>query len=214
MEQNNIDKLFKDKLASEEVEFNPAAWTAAERMIAQQSGKSAWYAGKAFLSVVIASLLTIGGTVWFTSNESSSGTVSNNNIASTSSNAANEVQTSLVNHTMTDNKKTTTSVTDKIIVSESNTEHSGLSANIPNNDYTTSNNISTNEPSVTSDQSITNVTPPSINERSVDEKNGNIATTATPTNRKGRVSTTFEMSIIEKEFAQIAEVDLLSTDEL
>jgi len=106
MESNNIDKLFKDKLSSEEVEFNPAAWTAAEEMIAQQSGKTAWYTGKVFLSVLAASIVTLGGAVWLLSPENSTSLIEEENI-------------SFVRQEVVDNVKPTISVVKKTSPEES-----------------------------------------------------------------------------------------------
>ena len=120
MESNNIDKLFKDKLSSEEVEFNPAAWTAAEEMIAQQSGKSAWYKGKVFLSVLTTSIITLVGAAWLLSPENSTNLIEEENI-------------SFVHQEVIDNVESTVSIVKESIPEESPKDNMALQNGVKQN---------------------------------------------------------------------------------
>jgi hypothetical protein len=217
MESNNIDKLFKDKLASEEVEFNPAAWTAAEQMIALQSGKTAWYAGKAFLSIVAASLLTIGGTAWLLTNESSVTSGSANNIATTSNKAADEVSAIFAKETISNNATPNSlDMSTTLVVQESN-EREGLPTEVTNNvapiepsNLANNNNALANpEPADMTTETTSN----SDVDQPVVTSNMDSSVEITTT-RSGSASATFEMNIIEKEIVDVSDVDLLVTEEI
>lgn len=64
-DNNNIDKLFKDKLGNRQFDFNPSAWEAAEQLIIAQEKKKRravwwWFSGAA-----ASLLLLIGGWLMF-----------------------------------------------------------------------------------------------------------------------------------------------------
>ncbi|MBL4653609.1 MAG: PorT family protein [Flavobacteriales bacterium] len=221
MEQNNIDKLFKDKLASEEVEFNPAAWTAAESLIAQQTGASTWYAGKTFIATVIALLLTVGGTTWFVTTENSSDT----NIASTSNNAAIEVTARLVSQKTNQIITTENNQTEKSIAQSVIDKTPTIKSASPNNAIlisTANETVNTIDGSKTETQNSTpkndgRSSTASSNDNSIDDKNNAVASNrnsvSTSLSTKSTISL-FETSIAQKEIESISLVDLLATQEL
>ena len=208
MEINPIDKLFKDKLSSEEVEFNPAAWSAAEGIIAQQSVKTVWYTGKAFLSVLFASILTIIGAIWFLSHKSSA---SENNIASTSTN---EVKAITINNTINNSAIPISSKISKTLVIQESDENSDLTAVIKRSDLSNESFSSVNTNNHSSNQEQDKIAAANNSAKSENDVTNTVSSalaSENSTTRKRSSSATFEMSFREKD---IDDVDLLATGEL
>ena len=202
MESNNIDKLFKDKLSSEEVEFNPAAWTAAEEMIAQQSGKTVWYTGKVFLSVLAASIVTLGGAVWLLSPEHSTSLIEEENI-------------SFVHQEVVDNVKPTNSVVKETIPEESPKDNMTLQNAVKQNSKESFN--STNDrgkfisTALTKENRPTKIVPDSnIGDKNTGA-NKNLVNSST---KNGSISTHFKINVQEKEIINIDNVNLIATEKL
>lgn len=200
MEQNNIDKLFRDKLGAKKVEFNPAAWAAAEELIAQQSAKKAWYANKTIWSVLALLLFLTGGTTWVSTN-SESGLI-DQNISSATQNAVDVVESENAQEL---------NETSKVIAVASNTEISNqvdrlkqvpTQSKVENTSEFT--NVVTKQQAITLEKQVDNELPhvPLTSNKKVTSKSTN------------RIQTILEMEKNERNIENIPLADLLGTNEL
>jgi len=202
MESNNIDKLFKDKLSSEEVEFNPAAWTAAEEMIAQQSGKSAWYKGKVFLSVLTTSIITLVGTAWLLSPENSTSLIEEENI-------------SFVHQEVIDNVESTVSIVKESIPEESPKDNMALQNGVKQNSkesFNSSNDVGKFKSNVhTTANSPTKI----VRDSNIGDKNTGVNKNLVNSSAKnGSISTHFKINVREKEIINLDNIALIATEKL
>ena len=202
MESNNIDKLFKDKLSSEEVEFNPAAWTAAEEMIAQQSGKTVWYTVKVFLSLLAASIVTLSGAVWFLSPENSTSLIE-------------EEKISFVHQEVVDNVKPTNSVVKETIPEESPKDNMTLQNAVKQRSKGSFNSSNDGGKFASNTLKTKNRPTKIVPDSNIGDKNtGANKNLVNSSVKNGSISTHFKINIQEKEIINLDNVDLIATEDI
>ena len=202
MESNNIDKLFKDKLSSEEVEFNPAAWTAAEEMIAQQYGKTVWYTGKVFLSLLAAAIVTLGGAVWLLSPENSTSLIEEENI-------------SFVHQEVADNVKPDDSVLKEAIAEESPKDNMTLQNAVKQSSKGSFNSSNDGGKFASNTLKTKNRPTKIVPDSNIGDKNtGANKNLVNSSVKNGSISTHFKINIQEKEIINLDNVDLIATEDI